>query len=207
MNSPPIPSQNPADKAGLGAMLKATMDKYMKSIDGMLPAIVVGYNRATNRATVAPAINMVMTNNEQLVRAQLANIPVLALGGGSFALTFPLKPGDTGWIEASDRDISNWLQGGGKRRSQPNTHRIHSFSDGRFIPDVLADFTLPSEAENGVCLQNKSGSCAIIITDEKIILKGHVEAPDGIKINGLEFITHRHGGVDVDAGTTGYPIS
>lgn len=223
MTSPPIPSQNPADKAGLGAALKATMDKYMKSVDGMLPAVVVSYNRVTNRATVAPAINMVMTNNEQLVRAQLANIPVLALGGGDFVLTFPLKPGDTGWIEASDRDISTWLQGGGKRRSQPNTHRTHSFSDGRFIPDKLADFTLPAEAEGGVCLQNKAGSCAIIITDSKIIMKGPVEMLDavdmkqtlavqgqstmtgGANIGGIEFGTHQHTGVQTGDDTSGGP--
>lgn len=199
MTSPPIPSQNPADKSDLGSMLKATMDKYMKSVDGMLPAVVVSYNRVTNRATVAPAINMVMTNNEQMVRAQLANIPVLAIGGGDFLMTFPLKPGDTGWIEASDRDISTWLQGGGKRRSQPNTHRTHSFSDGRFIPDKLADFTLPAEAEGGVCLQHKSGDTAMIILGDKVIFKGLVEMPDGAIIGGIPFETHKH--IDVQTGT------
>lgn len=225
MNAPPIPSRNPADDAGLGSMLKATMDKYMKSVDGMLPAVVVAYNRVTNRATVAPAINIVMTNNQQVTRAQLANIPVLALGGGDFVLTFPLKPGDTGWIEASDRDISTWLQGGGKRRSQPNTHRTHSFSDGRFIPDKLADFTLPPEAEGGVCLQNKSGTCAIIITDSKTIIKGPIEMLDavemkqtlkvtgqstmqgGANIAGIEFSTHKHSGVQTGGGTSGGPTA
>lgn len=225
MTEPSIPSQNPADKAGLGSMLKASMEKYMKSVDGMLPAVVVSYNRFTNRATVAPAINMVMTNKEQLVRAQLANIPVLALGGGDFVITFPLKPGDTGWIEASDRDISTWLQGAGKRRAQPNTHRTHSFSDGRFIPDKLADYTLPPEAEGGVCLQHKDGECAIIITDSKIILKGPVEILDNVEmkkdlsvagqssldggatIQGIPFGTHKHTDVQTGSGTSGGPTS
>lgn len=207
MNAPPIPSRNPADDGNLGAMLKATMEKYMKSVDGMLPAVVVAYNRTTNRATIAPAINMVMTNNEQLVRAQLASIPVLAIGGGDFVLTFPLKAGDTGWIEASDRDISTWLQGGGKRRSQPNTHRTHSFSDGRFIPDKLADFTLPPEAEGGVCLQHKSGATALIILGDKVIIKGKVEMPDGAIIGGIEFGTHKHTNVQTGSGTSGGPTA
>lgn len=207
MTAPPIPSRNPADDGNLGAMLKATMEKYMKSVDGMLPAVVVSYNRVTNRATVAPAINMVMTNNEQVTRAQLANIPVLAIGGGDFVLTFPLKAGDTGWIEASDRDISTWLQGGGKRRSQPNTHRTHSFSDGRFIPDKLADFTLPPEAEGGVCLQHKSGATAVIILEDKVLIKGKVEMPDGAIIGGIEFGTHGHGGVLTGNDTSGGPVA
>ena len=225
MTPPSIPSKNPADDGSLGAMLKAAMDKYMKSVDGMLPAVVVSYNRTTNRATVAPAINMLMTNGEQLVRSKLANIAVLAIGGGDFCLTFPLKPGDTGWIEASDRDVSAWLQGGGKRRAQPNTHRTHSFSDGRFIPDKLADYTLPPEAEGGVCLQHKSGSCAIIITDSKIIFKGPVEMLDpvemkqtmtvagqstlngGATIESIPFSSHKHTGVQTGGDTSGGPTA
>lgn len=225
MTTPSIPSKNPADDSGLGSMLKASMDKYMKDVDGMLPATVISYNRTTNRATVAPSINKVMTNGEQLVRSQLANIAVLALGGGDFCMTFPLKPGDTGWIEASDRDISAWLQGSGKRRAQPNTHRIHSFSDGRFIPDKLGDYTLPPEAEGGVCLQHKSGACAIIITEEKIIFKGPVEMLDavdmkqtlavagkstmdgGAAIGGIEFGTHKHNGVQEGNDTSGGPTA
>lgn len=226
MSEPVIPSQMPGDKAGgLAGALKAIIEKYMKSVDGMLPAVVVSYNRVTNRATVAPAINMLMTNNEQLVRAQLANIPVLAIGGGDFVLTFPLKAGDTGWIEASDRDISTWLQGGGKRRANPNTTRTHSFSDGRFIPDKLADYTLPPEAEGGVCLQNKAGTCAIIITDSKIIMKGPVEMLDavdmkktlnvvekatlnaGANIEGIEFGTHKHTAVQTGTDTSGGPTA
>lgn len=226
MSEPVIPSQKPGDKAGgLAGALKAIIDKYMKSVDGMLPAVVVSYNRTTNRATIAPAINMVLTNKEQLVRAQLANIPVLAIGGGDFVLTFPLKTGDTGWIEASDRDISTWLQGGGKRRSNPNTERIHSFSDGRFIPDKLADFTLPAEAEGAVCLQNKAGTCAVIITDEKLIFKGPAEFLDPVKmektlevaekatlsagaeIEGIEFGTHKHNAVQTGTDTSGGPTA
>lgn len=225
MTVPAIPSKNPADDSGLGSMLKATMDKYMKDVDGMLPATVISYNRVTNRATVAPSIVKMMTNGDQLVRAPLADIPVLAIGGGDFCLTFPLKPGDTGWIEASDRDVSAWLQGSGKRRAQPNTHRTHSFSDGRFIPDKLADFTLPPEAEGGVCLQHKSGACAIIITEEKIIFKGPVEMLDpvdmkqtlavtgkstmdgGAAIGGIEFGTHKHNGVQTGSGTSGGPTA
>lgn len=207
MTNPSIPSRNPADDSGLGAMLKASMEKYMKDVDGMLPATVISYNRQTNRATVAPSIVKLMTNGDQLVRAPLANISVLAIGGGDFCMTFPLKPGDTGWIEASDRDISAWMQGSGKRRAQPNTHRTHSFSDGRFIPDMLADFTLPPEAEGGVCLQHKDGTTAIIILGDKVLIKGKVEMPDGAIIGGIEFGTHKHNNVQPGSGTSGGPTS
>ena len=199
--SPEIPSQDPAQQTNLGEALRGIIGKYMQQIDGMLPATVVSYNRKSGRATIVPSINMVGTNGTNISRAPLANIRVLAIGGGDFLLTFPVRPGDTGWIEASDRDISLWLQGSGKKATSPNTHRMHSFSDGRFIPDAMFDYVLPDSAEDGVCLQHKSGEAAIIITGDKIMLN----APGGVWTNDIRIDTHRHGGVENGNGKTEEP--
>lgn len=196
-----IPSQHPAQQSGMAEAFRGIVAKYMQQVDGMLPATVISYNRLTGRATVAPSVNMVSTSGQAVSRAPIANIKVLAIGGGDFLLTFPVKPGDTGWIEASDRDISLWLQGGGKSAVSPNTHRTHSFSDGRFIPDAMFNFTLPADAENGVCLQHKDGQAYIILNEDTI----HLNAPNGVFINNIRMDTHRHSGVEPGAGNTGTP--
>lgn len=198
-----IPSQNPADDANQASMLRFVLRKYALGIEGMLPATVVSYDRDSNRATIQPAIQRVTTAAVALGRAPLASIPVLALGGGGFTITFPLQPGDTGWIEASDRDISLWLQSGGVRPVMPNTQRIHSFSDGRFIPDTLGKHTLPGAASGAACIQSLDGSTYITIANGRIDLV----AADGVFINGIRMDTHVHSGVQSGGSNTAGPQS
>lgn len=198
---PLIPAQDPADDASMASMLRNVMRRQLLETDGMLPATVIAYNRETNRATIAPSINMMTTTGGTVPRAQLASIPVLALGGGGFHITFPLVAGDTGWVEASDRDVSLWLQGSGENATNPNTHRIHSFSDGRFIPDVLGKYTLAAGANGGMCIQNKTGTVNIQVHEDRIELN----APGGIWLNGVRHDTHTHGGVETGGGNTGVP--
>jgi hypothetical protein len=58
----------------------------------------------------------------------LADCPVICLGGGSAALTFPIKQGDECLVLFNDRDIDNWFQAG---QIGPNaTPRAHSIADG-----------------------------------------------------------------------------
>jgi hypothetical protein len=201
MTEPIIPAQDPADDASMASMLAYVIKRQLMQTDGMLPATVVAYDRASNRATVAPSVNMVTTAGASLPRAPLASIPVLALGGGDFCITFPLKPGDTGWIEASDRDTSLWLQGSGSAAANPNTHRIHSFSDGRFIPDLLGKYTLAPDADDAMCIQNKEGTVSIRVSADRIDL----DAPGGVWINGIRMDTHTHGGVQIGGDNTGIP--
>lgn len=216
-NNENIPSKEPSSDATMGSMLREVINKVMKSVDGMLPATVVSYNRTTNRATVVPSVNMVTTNGDNLQRAPYANIPVLALGSGEFFINFPLKPGDTGWIEASDRDISLWLQSRGRAKTPPNTHRVHSFSDGRFIPDILGNYTIAAEAgDDGMTIQHKNGGTAIILFEDRILLKAsqriEVVAPagthitGGLVVDGTTFGTHVHSGIQRGGSNSNAPV-
>lgn len=54
--------------------------------------------------------------------------PVVCLGGGSAALTFPIQAGDECLILFNDRDLDNWFQGAGG--AGVATSRLHSFADG-----------------------------------------------------------------------------
>lgn len=160
------PSINPANNGSLAGTLQFVFDKILQKTDGMLPARVIKYNRTTNRVQVQLLINLITTSGTQVSRSQIASLPVLLLGGGGFFLSFPLQPGSLGWVMANDRDISLFLQS--LTQSPPNTSRVKSFSDGVFIPDVMAGYTISSDEDDNFVIQNTDGSVKISFGNDNI---------------------------------------
>jgi len=168
MTKPIIPNKNPASDGSFAGLLAFAMRKQAQDIQGQLPAMVLSYDRNANVATVQPLISVRSTNGQTWQRAPIAKVPVLALGGGGYCVTFPLAKGDFGWIEASDRDISLFMQS--KANSAPNTDRLHSFEDGRFIPDAFSKYTFGGDAGSMV-IQSYDNSVSITVGPGKITLK------------------------------------
>ena len=162
-----IPSMNPADRDSVNGTIRLILTKFLQDVDDMLPARVISYDRASNRAKVQPLIVVITTSNEQVQRAEIASVPVLQLGGGGFVLSFPIKAGDIGWIKANDRDISLFKQF--LDTAPPNTQRKHSFSDAVFIPDtMLRGVTIEGEDADNVVLQSIDGTQRIAIASDHI---------------------------------------
>lgn len=155
------PSRDPANDDSLLGMAKQILDKFLNGVDDMLPARVLSYDRATNRAAVMPMVKLLTTDNRQIGRAQVASVPVMQFGGDGIALSFNLKAGDLGWIKANDRDISLLLQG--YKDSAPNTLRKHSLQDAVFIPDVMHGLTIAAEDAEHAVLQTLDGSVRVAI--------------------------------------------
>ena len=117
-------------------------------------------------------IRVIDTLNNQHQREVLASVPVLNLGAGGFFVNFNIPAGSLGWIKASDRDISLFLQS--YQESIPNTQRMHGFSDALFIPDTMTGYTIDAEDTEAMVIQNLSGSVKISLNEERIKLT----APD-----------------------------
>lgn len=207
------PSINPGKKGNIQGVVKFILTKFLQGVDDMLPAIVLSYDRTTNRARVQPLIALVTTANVEVQRTELASIPVLQIGGGGFVLSFPIQEGDLGWIKANDRDISLFLQS--NVNSPPNTQRKHSFEDAIFIPDSMMNQVVidPSD-ENSVVLQSTGGATKISLSDTGVTIQGATITLDGNVIttgtlmnNGKNVgSTHEHSGVTTGSGNTGVPI-
>jgi hypothetical protein len=172
------PSIDPTDLDSLTGLLRHVFKKLMQGIDGMLPAKVIAYDRATNRAQIQPAVVIVSTTGQRLPRAQIASVPVLQIGGGGHILRFNLKTGDKGWILANDRDISLFLQS--YAQAEPNTFRIKNFADGLFIPDVMHGYTIAGEDAENAVLQSVDGSVRLALWPNKI----KITAPEGLEVDG-----------------------
>lgn len=61
----------------------------------------------------------------------LVDCPVICLGGGTAALTFPIQSGDECLVFFNDRAIDNWFSGGAG--AALSSQRLHSFSDGLIL--------------------------------------------------------------------------
>lgn len=207
---------NPANVGSLPGTLAVVLEKFLQNVDDMLPARVVAFDRASNRAQVQPLIMVYTTSKKKIQRAQIASVPVLQIGGGGFMLNFNLNPGDMGWIKASDRDISVFMQGFAE--DIPPTARKHSFEDGLFIPNVMTGFTINGEDEGNAVFQTLDGSVRIALWPDKIKLTAPevvIDTPQltmgngasNITIGGINFLTHTHKNVQPGAGNTGIPNS
>jgi phage baseplate assembly protein gpV len=223
-----IPSVDPVDASDFTGAFRHIFNKMLQEIDDMLPAKVISYNRATNRAVVQPLIKLLTTSNATIERAQVASVPVYQYGGGGFLLSFPIKAGDLGWIKANDRDISLFLQG--YKSSAPNTIRKKSFSDAMFYPDAMRGYSISGEDINNAVLQNLSGTVKIAIFENKVkitapiveidapithlsgdlIVDGTITAPmvigsTDVVASGKSGAMHTHGGVQSGTSNTGVP--
>lgn len=204
------PNVDQSTDGSLAGKMKDTLSKWLRdNVDDMLPARVTAYEESTGFATVQPLVMMGTTDGSKISRAAIVNIKTLRMGAGGFFIRFPIKPGDMGWIKASDRDISLILQAQGGE-DWPNTKRLHSFSDALFIPDTFRDWAIDGANEDALVIQSLDGSSCFALGADYLELKagGQVLRLDstGVRHNGVNVGgTHTHGGVQTGGGSTGGP--
>lgn len=174
------PSVDPADEGTLTGTMRHVFNKLMQGVDGMLPARVVAFNGDRNkpRVTVQPLVAVLTTGGQQVSRAQIASLPVFQFGAGGFLLSFPIRPGDLGWIVAADRDISTFLQS--YSESRPNTLRRQTFADALFVPDAMRNYVIAPEDADHAVLQSEDGATCLSVRPQYFKIRGN----NGLSIGG-----------------------
>lgn len=165
MNKPNADSANTDSLAG---GVDAFLSGWVRdNLDDMLPAVVVSYDPASNRATIKPLVMIGTTDGSKKSRATVSNIPVFRFGAGGFFQRYPVKAGDFGWLKANDRDISLVLQRGGQQ-DWPNTKRRHNFSDAMFFPDTIKDWIVAGTDVDALTLQSLDGQSVVSIAADNV---------------------------------------
>lgn len=207
------PDTNTPNTGSLAGGIRDVLSKWLRNdVDDMVPARVIGYNRSTNRAVIRPLVMVGTTDGSKISRASIPNIKVFRFGGGGYFISFPLQPGDFGWLKANDRDISLVMQSKGGE-DWPNTERLHSFSDAMFFPDTIKDWIIGEGNASGAVFQSTDGSRSIAINDHTIdIVAPLVTITGAVSIEGNVDITGtsvNHNGTDIgDTHThTGSPTA
>ena len=166
------PNSKQAQQGSLAGQLKGALSKWLREeVDDMLPARVVSYDDATNRAVIQPLVMIGTTSGAKVSRASLPNIPVFRFGSGQFFMRFPIKPGDFGWLKANDKDISLIMQAQGQQEDWPNTERLHDFSDAMFFSDCVRGWLIDGANVDAAVWQSLDGTVCISLHDDKVNIK------------------------------------
>jgi len=108
-----------------------------------LPGIVKSFDKATQTASIQPALRR-RKGNTNIQLPVLLDVPVYFMGGADGGITFPVSEGDECLVVFADACIDAWFQNGGIANAI--SVRQHDYSDGfafvgfRSKPHALAEF-------------------------------------------------------------------
>lgn len=178
----------------LPELVKVIIDATKRSLEVSIPCVVTRVIGRT-KVDVKPLIKIVAQNGESMERAIIEGLPVFTAGAGNKFMSFPVAVGDIGWLDACDRDISLFLQS--YDDVEPPSNRMHTFSDARFVPDIMTNITIAEEDASSIVIQTRDGSVKIALDDGEIrinnndvslVVTGSAVtgiAPDGFNLNGF----------------------
>jgi Phage protein Gp138 N-terminal domain len=197
----------------LVAPFREAMNLLSNMLRVALPCRVVSFDAVRQVVTVQPTITEVVRNNGvQTIMSlpQLADVPVLQLGGGGFSIAFPIQPGDEALVVFGDMCMDSWWQSGGINNNQIERRR-HDLSDGfaivglRSQPRRLLNYSV-SQCQ----LRSDDGTVEITMDPTQVTIKGpvvnivsagHVNIQEGP--NTVDFFAHTHSGVQTGGGVSG----
>lgn len=132
----------------LAEVLRLALERQSRALRVGLPGRVERFDAANQLADVTPLLQETAfdeSGNETLESLPvLTNVPVQFVGGGGYALTFPVAAGDPCWLTFSDRSLDEWIDRGGV--VDPVDLRRHDLGDSvallgvRAKPGKLAEF-------------------------------------------------------------------
>lgn len=124
--------------------IRVAIRTALLNVHTSMPGIVKAFDKASQTATVQPAIQSEYVDLGMLTLPLIPKVPVLFLGGGGYVQTFPVAAGDECLLVFSERAIDGWFQNGGV--SPPSDDRVHDLTDGfalvgfRSIANAIQDF-------------------------------------------------------------------
>ena len=183
---------NESSEKQLVDLIKQLMSTVKKELEVSIPCVITAVI-SRQKVTVKPLIKVVDKSGNTYSRDVIEGIPVFALGTSNMVVSMPVAVGDKGWLQANDRDLSLFLQS--FEESEPPTNRMHSFSDGLFVPDAMNDYTIAEEDAGALVIQTSDGTNKITMDATKTrVVNGTVDitieggavtgvAPAGFNLN------------------------
>lgn len=137
-----------------------------------LPGRVEKFDPATQLADVKPLLKEAYDLDDETVAVEslpvIVSVPVYSPGGQDFALTMPVKPGDSCWLLFSDRSLDLWNELGGEQ--DPIDPRRHDLSDAVCIVGVRPKAGKLSEYDADAIQLGKSGGPRVRVKADTVHL-------------------------------------
>jgi hypothetical protein len=153
-----------SSKPTLAVVLGLAIAGALDDVRVALPARVVSYDRAKQRASVQPLVKDGYFDSSGVRQVAslpiLTDVPVMFQGSGDYWQTFPLSPGDTVMLVFASSSIDRWKSSGGE--VDPADDRHHSLGDAVVwagvrdfahpiagVPDAAMVINVPTELRLG----------------------------------------------------------
>jgi hypothetical protein len=198
--------------------INQSIEQRLAQVNTNLPATIVSYDAARNRAVVKVSIPKRLPDDTPLDGPQIVEVPIMwpASGGGKSSFTMPLQPGDGVMLAVQQRSIENWLDG---NLAFPDDPRQFDLSDSIGIAGCSYKGTV-ADPKDVVLAFNKS---QIRLTADGIIIVGNdkanitIDAAGNMTLNAQSikvatpshtFVveSHRHTNVQSGLATSGTPV-
>lgn len=196
-----------------------------------IPAIVQSYDQETNEVIVKIAVKHTLAERNDdgtYVRIEYPTVKttVRQQFANSVGILFFPKKGDTGWLEAADKDTSLWKKQEDLKETANSNFAVSKYEYGCFVPDIINNtpnakrFTIIEGEEDSLCIQSAKGDSAICINkngkihiiakkgltfDCDIQVNGSVVVSEDVVASGISLTKHKHGGVQRGNSKTDQP--
>ena len=199
--------------------------KMMFKMNTTIPAIVDEFNASTQRVAAIPAIQFKHINPDGTVEylnyPKITNIPLAIQRGNGVLITYPIKKGDVCTLIFSQRSIDNFLLEGNIQKPYEGENPLTSvvrcmdMTDALCFPGVITNKEFISNySTSAVELRNSSGNTKVSVSSNSLTLKqgsatltmsgGNITmSATSIILNGKDWDTHQHTGVQTGSGNTG----
>lgn len=204
---------------------RAQIDGALANVHTCCPGIIDSFDPATLTAQVQPAVRkLYFPDGEDGIWMDLpllVDVPVVVLGGGGFALTFPIRSGDECLLLFAERSVDNWHETGNV--SEQAHAGMHSLHDAFALVGVRSKAHLITGYNNeGVELRSEDGQTVVRLDlDGELHLKqgdnsfdmtlaGVEIAGSTIRLSGQVILDHKMigtGGADFTGDVTANGVS
>lgn len=181
-------------------------EDQLSNLHTALPAKIVSYKPATNRAKVQPVGEFKTADERSLPYPEINSVPVIfpCGAGGKSGMTFPIKAGDSGLIIFAENQLTDFLTGSGDSEDT----RRHSLNDAIFLPGLYSNAVPKSVSNpNDVCIFCDFGYFKLNGSEFSGEVAGTQFSFSGgdLVVNGISLTKHIHGGVIKGGATTSTP--
>jgi hypothetical protein len=216
--------------------LTTFLDGYMRdNLATQIPAIVLSVDEYEDKqfVSVKPAISRLMETGQVVSNDEIVihDVPVILPSGGGAVLSFPIKVGNTVWLQFSQRNLEDWVYSDGQAEVIPGDSRHFSMTDAVAFPCIYTALSnlkpsgsnvelkwdnkkislKPSgeiEITNGSAVVKLNPSGTITANGCTITTGGNVITANGTDLDAFyqDYLAHRHSGVTTGGGNTGTKV-
>ena len=172
-------------------------------LKAIFPVKVMLVDRQARLLVVSPLINQVTPDNQEIVHANLHDIPYGYEQAGECVIQIDPQAGDIGVVACSYRDISRIKSS--RKAGTPPTKRCYAWEDAIYLRTLWTEkapqHVISISPDGGITLSSPNP----VTVNADLHVNGAIKASGDVTGAGISLDKHVHGGVQAGSGNTGTP--